>query len=660
MIRLAAAAVALVAVAQPAPAEIPAAPVHHDLRVTLDPETREFRAVDRIRLTGLRPERLGLAPGFVVDNLVVDGRATPAVRVAGGWRLALDDRPAHEIEVRYHGALAPLAAGPGRGGAGRAFADPRGSFLPGHAAWYPRFGEAAITYSLDVETPEGQRAVAPGRLAREETGGGRERARFVADWPAEDIVLVVGPYRVRERFHGAVRLRTYFHPSIDGLAEGYLEKTAAYLDLYERWIGAYPFTAFHVVSGPLPVGLGFPGFTYMGEMVLRLPFIRDTSLGHEVLHAWWGGAVGIDFGSGNWAEGLTTFMADYTFAGRTGAAAAREMRLGWLRDFAALPAARDAPVRAFVSRRHGAARIIGYHKAAMVFVMLRDEIGRAAFDAGIGLFWRRHRFRRASWGDLGRAFEEAAGRDLRRFFGQWLERTGAPSLALGEVSVARAGGAAHVSFTLTQGAPPYELSVPVSVETDTGVRRHRVRLDGERARFTLTVEGAPRTLEVDGGARLFRRLAPGEVPPILRHVMLDRATATVIVADGPEEESAARALAARLLEGGVREAGEGGLPPAPLLVVGTGEGVRAFLEGAGLPAAPARVRGRGTARVWSARRSGGRPIVVVEAGDAAALAKLVRPLPHYGGASFLVFDGAAVIDRGVWPPAEKPLRAELR
>ena len=95
MIRLvAAAAVALVAVAQPAPAEIPAAPVHHDLEVTLDPETREFRAVDRIRLAGLRPDRLGLAPGFVVDSLVVDGRAAPAVRVAGGWRLALDDRPA--------------------------------------------------------------------------------------------------------------------------------------------------------------------------------------------------------------------------------------------------------------------------------------------------------------------------------------------------------------------------------------------------------------------------------------------------------------------------------------------------------------------------------------------------------------------------------------
>ncbi len=43
------------------------------------------------------------------------------------------------------------------------------------------------------------------------------------------------------------------------------------------------------------------------------------------------------------SEGLTTFMADYAYKAEQSAVAAREMRLGWLRDFAALPAGSHAP-----------------------------------------------------------------------------------------------------------------------------------------------------------------------------------------------------------------------------------------------------------------------------------------------------------------------------
>jgi len=60
---------------------------------------------------------------------------------------------------------------------------------------------------------------------------------------------------------------------------------------------------------------------------VRLPFIRTTSLGHEVLHNWWGNGVYVDWERGNWCEGLTTFMADYAYKEEEGESAAREMRL---------------------------------------------------------------------------------------------------------------------------------------------------------------------------------------------------------------------------------------------------------------------------------------------------------------------------------------------
>ena len=35
--------------------------------------------------------------------------------------------------------------------------------------------------------------------------------------------------------------------------------------------------------------------------------------------------------------------------------------------------------------------------------------------------------------------------------------------------------------------------------------------------------------------------------------------------------------------------------------------------------------------------------------DAESLSALVRPLPHYGRKSYVVFDGAKAIESGVWP-----------
>ena len=181
------------------------------------------------------------------------------------------------------------------------------------------------------------------------------------------------------------------------LADAYLRDSARYIAHYSERIGAYPFTEFSVVASPLPTGFGMPTLTYLGEQVLCLPFIRASSLGHEVLHNWWGNGVQVDYASGNWSEGLTTFMADYAYKEEQSAAAAREMRLGWLRDFAALPADAHQALAEFRSRTHGAAAAVGYGKAAMVFVMLRDLIGEEAFAHGIRSFWAQNRFRIAGW-----------------------------------------------------------------------------------------------------------------------------------------------------------------------------------------------------------------------------------------------------------------------
>jgi hypothetical protein len=340
-------------------------------------------------------------------------------------------------------------------------------------------------------------------------------------------------------------------------------------------------------------------------------------------------------------------MADYAYKEEESESAAREMRLTWLRDFAALPAERDRPLREFTSRTHDASQIVGYDKAAFLFFMLRDELSPKAFAAGLRSFFVEHRFRRASWADLEQAFAGASGRDLHAFFSQWLDRRGAPSLVVEHASSEQTASGYRVQLSLSQGEPAYRLRVPVLVETDGGTQEQLVQLDSAHQEVTFETRGRPRTLTIDPTLRVFRRLDEREIPPIVRQVTLDSSSVTVVATKTAEIEPIARGLAERLMDTTPRFGDD--LPrDAAVIVIGLHADVDAWLARANLPPEPAQLRTRGSAQVWTARLPNDKTLLTISARDAASLQALLRPLPHYGRQSWLVFEGPKAIDRGVW------------
>jgi aminopeptidase N len=640
---------AVVVLAVAAPARAADVAVHHALELRLDPATRALRGVDRVKLAPRAPATFTLSPGLAIDDIRADGRPIRSAGTRGRHTLALAGSAAHEVVIAYHGTLDHA---PPTGELTRSVASPEGSCLLG-TGWFPSF-DGPFTYEIAIDVPQPQRAVTSGRLTAETIADGRSRATFVADAPVTELSLFAGPYHVAERIHRGWRLRTYLDERVAHLADRYLDRVQEYLDLYDGWIGAYPYSGFAVVSSPFPVGLGFPGFTYMGAQVLRLPFIPDTSLGHEVLHSWWGNGVR-SAARGNWAEGLTTFMADYTFLERRGAEAARDERLAWLRENAILPPSDDRPLTAFTARTHAASQATGYHKAAFVFIMLRDQIGPDAFASGVRRFWQKHRFGAAQWSDLESAFSTASGIPLGSFFAQWVRRAGAPALTVSGAAVE----GARVSFTLAQTEPPYALAVPVAIETTDAPSLRTVRLDGDRQTYALDAAAPPHALEVDPDFRVFRRLARDEIPPILREVAFDHDPVAIVAAHDAADRVAARDVATAFFDHppAISDAGDFPLPARAALLVGTTPDVTAVLTAAGLDV-PTQLTG-GTARAWAARRPHGPALAVVAADGADALRAVARPLPHYGSQSFVVFDGAHASSHGLWRPPASPLRVDL-
>ncbi|UCH73625.1 MAG: M1 family peptidase [Rhodospirillales bacterium] len=636
-------------------------PIRHDIVATLDPDHGTLEVTDEIAVRGRDALEFGLARWLRIEDATLDGRLVEVDGMGGEWRVELPDTGSQRVTLRLRGVVPSPPPGAGRGAIPPAVSGPEGAFLSGYAGWIPLTADDWVAYRLAVEVPARHRVVATGRLEQETLGETANRAIFAAGFPAEPPALFAGPYTVAERRRDGIRIRTYFHEDLAALSGDYLQASAEFLGRYSAEIGAYPFPDFHVISSPLPVGLGFPNLTYVGRMVLPLPFMRGRSLAHEVVHNWWGNGVAIDHATGNWAEGLTTYMADYALAAERGPDAAHEMRLGWLRDYAALPPDRDAPVVAFVGKRHDAGQVVGYNKVAFIFHMLRDELGEAAFTEGLRRFWREQRFRIAGWVELRQAFEAASERDLGWFFEQWLERAGAPRLRLDEAGASKESGGYRVTLTLSQDIPAYRLGVPVVIETEEGTVRRRIGLEKTEMTASVTTEHRPTEVHVDPEHELFRRLLPGEAPPILRDVTLAADTATIIAVSGTAAERIAGQLADRLLDAPrrpeTREAS--GHASTPLLIIGLTPQVESVLGNLGLDGMPESLAGRGTARVWTSRRPGGAPRLVVAADDAEALEALLRPLPHYRGKSYLVFEGRRAVETGIWPPEDSPLSRRL-
>lgn len=645
----------------------PAAALHHDLTVRLDPGAHTIEVVDHIAVDGARApiETLHLARWLMPTQIEIDGAAVPLAVEDGVIRLPGGMPGPRVIRIAYAGRRAATSEGTAGRGLPDSAIGSEGTFLPAGSGWVPQIERGAgmaVTYRLRVLLPKSQVAIATGVMVEEHIREDSYEAVFASERPHAEPSLFAGPYAVRERLHGPVRLRTYFHPQADDLAERYLDAAAAYLDAFSARIGAYPFSGFAIVSAPFPVGLGFPGMTYVSRQILPLPFMQGRSLAHEILHNWWGSGVGVAYTSGNWAEGLTTYMADYAVAVAENADAGQTMRYDWLRDFAALPPSGERPVITFVSRTHAASQAIGYGKAAFIFHMLRQEVGEDSFEQAIRRFWDRNRFSTASWQDLQEAFEAIAKTDLDWFFRQWLERPGAPVVTLHQARALKVsddhGGGYRVSLTLRQTEEIYRLSIPIQVLTTETMVTEWIRLDAAEATIRLDVPDRPRVVVVDPGYDVFRKLHPEEAPPILRDVMLDPSTVLVTATASPEAERVADALAATLLETKPRRLAAGAIPAAtvPLLLVGTGAEGRAAVDAMALGPIPEPVTSRGTAQVWAGERAGGARHLVVAAADAAALAAVQRSLPHHGRAGYLAFDQSRAIVIGNWPPDHGPMR----
>ncbi len=661
--------------------------IEHALEVLIDPDAATLTVTDVLTLPEERAEWTIFLHADM-DPRVTSGHAeiVPAGRIEhlAGYRLIIQ-QPG-PITLTYGGRIAhareQIAEGMGRTrewSRGAIGAD--GVFLDGNSGWYPRIDETLQAFSLKVTLPAGWAAVSQG------VGPG-DTASGISTWteshPQDDIYLIAAPFERYRRSASGFEAQVYLRQPDEALARRYLDATETYVALYADLIGPYPFAKFALVENFWETGYGMPSFTLLGPQVIRLPFIIHTSYPHEILHNWWGNSVYIDYAAGNWSEGLTTYLADHLLKEQAGEGWVyrREMLKGYadyVRDSS------DFPLVEFRGRHGAASQAIGYGKSAMLFHMLRRQLGDATFKTGLQRLYADHRFSVADFDDLRRSFEAASDRDLSEFFQTWTARTGAPRLRLSDVAVvpdsAQNGFVLSGRIEQTQAGAAFPLLVPVSIQQENGdpvslvveLSRSGGESDGE---FRAILSSQPIRVAVDPWFDVFRELLPGETPVALSNLFGAERGLILLPAAAPAQFK-------RGYEG-LADAWQNGHPgwevrwddsvedlPKDVAIWLLGwenhwlEPFTALTRGVTLDPQQGRVQLAGdTTDAGSADISavltawrGEQPIGWLGAGNPAALPGLTRKLPHYGKYSYLLFTGSAPDNqtKGQWTSGDSEL-----
>jgi hypothetical protein len=558
-----------------------------------------------------------------------------------------------------------------------------GVYLAGSSFWYPVFDEGLITFNLQVLLPPRWDAVSQGERREHIKKEDKTLVRWESPEPQEEIYLLASRFTEYIRHAGQVTAMAFLRTPDEELANKYLEATSRYIVMYEKLIGPYPYKKFALVENFWETGFGMPSFTLLGSRVIRLPFIIVSSYPHEILHNWWGNSVFPEYSSGNWTEGLTAYLSDHLIREQQGDAAEyRQATLQKYADYVLYD--RDFPLTEFRSRHSASSEAIGYGKSLMFFHMLRRELGDKTFTAGLQDFYRKNKYRSASFDDIRESFERVSEKKLQSEFDQWVRRKGAPKIKLVSTKVEKDEGGYGLSIGIeqVQAEDAYLMQIPVAVTMEGEERAWQtiVELDKKRLEMQYHLPSRPVRVDLDPEFDLFRRLDIGEIPPAISQALGAKKMLVIL----PSSAENAMLHAYQEFSEGLAKSGPDEVEvmldtdikklPSDRAVTILGwenrflDSMVAALSGYDLAIARSSLRigktaltGENHSLVLTGRNPGKREMAMmfIATGLKKALPGLGRKLPHYHKYSYLVFEGDEPVNivKGRWPVLGSPMTA---
>ena len=619
-----------------------------------------WRSLDSEKDMGLRHSHYQVIELSEVNASSSSGSVNFSFRYKG----TIDDSPRSSKDLRF---VSPNKTD--------GYVGPEGVYLTSETAWYPSISGTLDTFSAQITLPKGWLSVTQGHEVSRSSKEDRVTTQWNVKTPTEALTVVANRFVKDQRDWNGIEIATYLFAEDASLANQYLEATERYLQFYTTLLGPYPFQKFAVVENFFPSGIGLPSFTLLGNRIIKRGYTQPYSLGHEIVHSWFGNSVFNDFQSGNWVEGMTTYLANYYYEEKHGTSEhslSIRRRMFFEYSLYASPE-HDYPLRQFHHKVAPIDNAVGYQKAAMVFHMLRRELGTQTFFSGIRSLVKGWSGKYANWDTLEKVFEDSSKRELHWFFKQWVERSDAPLVSIlnGHIRTQKkSDGDFPLLFTLTQQEPPFRIRLPLEVELANGeTHKTTIQLTSKEQPVIVRVPSRPLRVKLDPHYDAFRRLRREQIPPMLNAWVTDENRTLILSTKVSEEEQAAYQPILDRLESQklkTTRSKDANLPvnAHSMLVLDMTLGnqladkvLKNCPNDITLDHQQLKIRNQifeGPHIAWLVScphpNQPGRTVTVFSGFTPAAISRVARLLFFYGWDSFLVFDNGRVVTRGLFEP----------
>ena len=388
--------------------------------------------------------------------------------------------------------------------------------------WVPTydFPNDRTTWEFRITTDRNERALSNGRLIASRAVPGGVEWHWSQTKPASTYLMsvVTGDYVVLQDVWREIPIGYWTYPdSVEAAWRGFA-KTPRMVDLIAERSGVpYPWAKYDQAVAPDYIFGGMENVsatTQADDRILHPAWAEPQAnaeplVAHELAHQWYGDYLTARDWSHIWLnEGFATFFeavwAEATHgpdAGALARLAAQEETIAADRA-ARRPLVYDRwvtdPLELFFSGHI-------YPKGATVLQMLRHELGDALFWTGMRTYTRSHALGSVATDDFQRAMERATGRDLSRFFEQWVRGSGVPAF---RVSYTYDSSARSLTLAARQVQPRdsltglFDAKVDIEVSTDAGAVRGLLPVHGETSEIVLALPGPPHSIRWDKGGWL--------------------------------------------------------------------------------------------------------------------------------------------------------------
>jgi len=339
------------------------------------------------------------------------------------------------FSIRYHGIPADgLIISKNKYGDRTFFADN----WPNRAHnWIPCKDEPddKATFEFAVTAPSEYGVISNGKLEEEKKLADNKK---LTHWkedvalPTKVMVIGVAKFAVKQYQNSPagipVSAWTYPQDSVQGFQN--YSPAPAIVKFYSDYVGPYPYNKLANVQSKTKFGgmENASAIFYNEESAEETEPIEDL-LAHEIAHQWFGDMATEKSFPHLWlSEGFATYLTDIYLESKYGTDSMNKHLKEERKKVIDFTNFSRKPVVDSVSSLMKLLSPNSYERGAWVLHMLRRQIGDSSFQTLIKKYYDRYKGGNANTEDFREMAEEVTGKNLERFFKQWLHTPGIPQL----------------------------------------------------------------------------------------------------------------------------------------------------------------------------------------------------------------------------------------